>query len=170
MTCRDCFMDRMEELRIDDISKVKCLNAHCANILKPYQPYQFEEHVFIYVDDSNIWIEGKKLAAKQLKLRCVEDPRLRLDVGKVADVVANGREVAWGILYGSEPPPIDTVWEKIEERGWKVITSKRSAFTNREKQVDHQMVADITALVSDRTVAKGKIAIVRVGMLISYQQ
>ena len=160
MTCRDCFMDRMEELWIDDISKVKCLNAHCANILKPYQPYQFKEHVFIYVDDSNIWIEGKKLAAKQLKLRCVEDPRLRLDVGKVADVVANGREVAWGILYGSEPPPIDTVWEKIEERGWKVITSKRSAFTNREKQVDHQMVADITALVSDRTVAKGKIAIV----------
>ena len=160
MTCRDCFMDRMEELCIDDISKVKCLNVRCAKFLNLYQPTQFWEHVFIYVDDSNIWIEAKKLAAKQLNLKCVEDPRLRLDVGKVADVVANGREVAWGILYGSEPPPIDSVWEKIRERGWKVITSKRSAFTNKEKQVDHQMVSDIATLVSDRTVAKGKIAIV----------
>jgi len=161
MTCRDCVMDRMWELCVDDISTLKCSNARCGNhLIRPDLPVQFDEHVFIYVDDSNIWIEGKKLAAKQLNLKCVEDPRLRLDVGRVADVVANGREVAWGILYGSEPPPIDTVWEKIRERGWKVITSKRSRITNKEKQVDHQMVSDIATLVSDRAVAKGKIAIV----------
>ena len=82
-----------------------------------------------------MWIEGKKLAAKQANLKCVEDPRLRLDIGKVTDVVASGRDVAWGILYGSEPPPIDSVWNKIRERGWQVVTSKRSAFTNKEKQV-----------------------------------
>lgn len=107
-----------------------------------------------------MWIEGKKLAAKQANLKCVEDPRLRLDIGKVTDVVASGRDVAWGILYGSEPPPIDSVWNKIRERGWQVVTSKRSAFTNKEKQVDHQMVTHITALVSDRSVAKGKIVLV----------
>ena len=153
-------MDRvLEELHGDvDINKMKC--TPCAKTLERIQPVQFKEHVFIYVDDSNMWIEGKKLAAKQLNLKCVEDPRLRLDIGKVADVVANGREVGWGILYGSEPPPIDTVWNKIREHGWKVFTSKRSRFTNKEKRVDHQMVADITALVSDRSVAKGKIAIV----------
>lgn len=152
-------MDRvLEEFHVGDINKMKC--SRCAKTLERIQPVQFKEHVFIYVDDSNIWIEGKKLAAKQLNLKCVEDPRLRLDIGKVADVVANGREVGWGILYGSEPPPIDTVWNKIREHGWKVFTSKRSRFTNREKRVDHQMVADITALVSDRSVAKGKIAIV----------
>ena len=39
-------------------------------------------------------------------------------------------------------------------------TSKRSSFTNKEKQVDHKMVADITTLVSDRSVAKGKIVLV----------
>jgi len=68
-----------------------------------------DEHVFIYVDDSNMWIAAKKLAALKSKLKCVEDPRLRLDIGKVTDVVAMGRDVAWGTLYGSEPPPIDTV-------------------------------------------------------------
>ena len=78
----------------------------------------------------------------------MEDPRLRLDIGKLTDVVANNRKVAWGILYGSEPPPIDSVWQKIRERGWKVIITQRSTFTGKEKQVDHQMVADITVLVS----------------------
>lgn len=107
-----------------------------------------------------MWIEAKKLAALKSKLKCVEDPRLRLDIGKVTDVVAMGRDVAWGTLYGSEPPPIDTVWRKIRDRGWKVITTKRNPFTRKEKQVDHQMVADITALVSDRSVAKGKVVMV----------
>ena len=48
-----------------------------------------------------------------------------------------GREVAQGFLYGSEPPPVDTVWEKIKERGWDVPKPKRrSAITGKEKQVD----------------------------------
>ena len=107
-----------------------------------------------------MWIEGKKLAAKQANLKCVEDPRLRLDIGKVTDVVASGRDVAWGILYGSEPPPIDSVWEKIREHGWQVVTSERSFVTKKEKQVDQHMVADITEMVSDRSVVKGKIVLV----------
>ena len=150
-------MDLMEQSPNEDM-KPKC--PGCTRTVQSIKPELFIEHVFIYVDDSNMWIEAKKLAAKQLNLKCVEDPRLRLDIGRVADVVASDRDVAWGVLYGSEPPPIDSVWEKIRERGWKVITSKRSRFTNKEKQVDHQMVADITALVSDSGVAKGKIVIV----------
>lgn len=112
------------------------------------------EHVFIYVDDSNMWIEAKKLAAKQGNFKCVEDPRLRMDMGKVAEFVSKGREIACHNLYGSEPPPRDTVWEKMKKCGWKVKLSKRSLLTNKEKQVDHRIVKDITALVSDRSVAK----------------
>ena len=63
---------------------------------------------------SNMWIEAKKRAALKLKLKY---PRLRLDIGKVTDVVANGRNVAWGTLYGSEPLPIDSAWQKITEDG-----------------------------------------------------
>lgn len=43
-----------------------------------------------------MWIEAKKLAANKLNLKCVEDPRLRLDIGKVTDVIANNRKVALG--------------------------------------------------------------------------
>ena len=153
MTCYQCFGDRMH-----DDEKQICFS--CSESLKSIKHLCEEnEHVFIYVDDSNMWIEAKKLAANKFNLKCKEDPRLRLDIGKVADVVANNRKVAWGTLYGSEPPERDSVWQKIRERGWKVITTKRSTFTGKEKQVDHQMVADITALVSG-CIAKGKIVIV----------
>ena len=157
-TCRDCYLDLIHERGEDDVKRIDC--PSCGKHLTQIKPHLPDEHVFIYVDDSNMWIEGKKLAAKQANLKCVEDPRLRLDIGKVTDVVASGRVVAWGTLYGSEPPPVDSVWDKIRQHGWQVITSKRSSFTNKEKQVDHQMVADITELVSDRGVAKGKIVLV----------
>ena len=159
MTCRDCYVDLMEQSFDTEGAKPKC--PCCEDIfVELVQTTPFREPAFIYVDDSNMWIEAKKLAAFKSKLKCVEDPRLRLDIGKVTDVEAMGRDVAWGTLYGSEPPPIDTVWQKIRDRGWKVITTKRNPFTKKEKQVDHQMVADITALVSDRSVAKGKVVIV----------
>lgn len=151
-------MDLIEERGDDDLKRRDC--PSCGKRLEQINLDFPNEHVFIYVDDSNMWIEGKKLAAKQANLKCVEDPRLRLDIGKVTDVVASGREVAWGILYGSEPPPIDSVWEKIKKHGWKVVTSKRSFVTKKQKQVDQHMVADITELVSDRSVAKGKIVLV----------
>ena len=159
MICYYCHADQT----FDDVTNRRCLYADCGKDLEPVKPDKLmstDERVFIYVDDSNMWIEAKKLAAIKSKLKCVQDPRLRLDIGKVTDVVAMGRDVAWGTLYGSEPPPIDTVWQKIRDRGWKVITSKRNRFTKKEKQVDHQMVADITALVSDRSVAKGKVVMV----------
>lgn len=153
--CRGCYAKLHEKC---EPQSPKC--PLCESCLRPVEPSLNDDLVFIYVDNSNIWIEGKKLAAKQQKLRCVEDPRMRLDIGKVADVVANGRHVAWRVLYGSEPPPLDTVWNKISELGWNVITKKRSTFQNTEKQVDQQLVADIVALVCDKDIVKGKIAII----------
>ena len=40
-----------------------------------------------------------------------EDHRVRIDMGKLADVLADGPTIEQGILYGSEPPPIDTPWK-----------------------------------------------------------
>ncbi|XP_068754085.1 uncharacterized protein [Montipora capricornis] len=154
--CRHCHMKRYEESEPHS-PKCPCCQSPILRLVKPSLD---EDLVFIYVDNSNVWIEGKKLAAKQQKLKCLEDPRMRLDIGKVADVVANGRHVVWGVLYGSEPPPIDTVWNIIRTFGWKVVTNKRSTIQNKEKQVDQQLVADIIALVCDKDIAKGKIAVI----------
>lgn len=66
-------------------------------------------------------------------------------MGKLADVLADGRTVEQGILYGSEPPPIDTVWNKISERGFKVKSERRHTVTGKEKLIDTNLVADVTA-------------------------
>ena len=103
--------------------------------------------VWIYVDDSNLWIEGKKAYAQAHKLLTSEDPRARFDIGKLNEVVAEGREVGDRTLYGSEPPPVDTVWAKMEEQGWKVDIKQKSYHTGKEKQVDVQLVTDMVSLV-----------------------
>ena len=108
--------------------------------------YNDERPIWIYVDDSNIWITAKKLAAKKMKTK--EDHRVRIDVGKLTNVVAKGRAVEKCFLYGSEPPAVDTIWEKIEERGWQVpMRKKKSKITRKEKGMDAQLVADITQIV-----------------------
>ena len=48
------------------------------------------------------------------------------------------------VLYGSEPPPVGTVWKKVREKGWKVDCKKRCRITGKEKGVDTQLVVDIT--------------------------
>ena len=50
-------------------------------------------------------------------MKTKEDHRVRIDIGKLTSVVANDRPVAQGFLHASEPPAVDTVWEKIKEHG-----------------------------------------------------
>lgn len=49
-------------------------------------------------------------------------------------------------MYGSEPPPVDTIWTKIRKEGWIVKTDKRHALTGKEKKVDTRLVVETTAL------------------------
>ena len=104
--------------------------------------------VWIYVDDSNLWIQGKKAYAKAHNLLTSEDPRARFDIGQLNEVVAKGREVGGRMLYGSKPPPVDTVWAKMEELGWNVKIENKSYHTGKEKQVDSQLITDVVSVVN----------------------
>ena len=104
-----------------------------------------EEFIWIFVDNSNIWIQAKKLASKIKGFKSDEDHRLRISIGGLTDVLANERQVKEATLYGSEPPKIDSVWEKIEQHeNWHVKTKKKSYITHKEKEIDSQLVADVT--------------------------
>ena len=74
-------------------------------------PHDGERPIWIYVDNFNIWINAKQLTARRKKMKTKEDHRVRIDIGKLTIVVANGCPVAQGFLHASEPPPVDTVWE-----------------------------------------------------------
>ena len=66
-------------------------------------------------------------------------------MGKLADVLARGRTIRQGTLYGSEPPPVDTVWSKIRSKGWKVITLQRSIIYGKETQLHTRFVSDVVS-------------------------
>ena len=142
--CMQCLPKRAERLGSDVKSCVACRNSRAC---QSTSPVDVKDNVWIFVDDSNIWIEGKKLRAKAQHLKTAEDPRARIDIGRLTDVVAKGRNVIKGTLYGSEPPKVDTVWNKIRKMGWVVpAPKKRSLITGKEKKVDAQLVADVTEL------------------------
>ncbi|CAI8010427.1 AP-1 complex subunit beta-1 [Geodia barretti] len=102
-------------------------------------------HVWIFADNSNIWIEAMKHASKMKGFISKQDGRVRIDIGRLTDVVTGGREVEQATLYGSEPPKVDTVWKKINTyKNWRVKTSERSAVTGKEKEVDAELVTDVT--------------------------
>ena len=107
-------------------------------------------HVFI--DNSNLWIEGKyasavlKGLAKNLDEahdNKIEDRGWRIDFGKLLRLVTNddSSNIKTAMIFGSKPPDNDSLWAvaksflepKVHERN----------FANKEKKVDTEMVTEI---------------------------
>ncbi|PRP77922.1 hypothetical protein PROFUN_08456 [Planoprotostelium fungivorum] len=94
-----------------------------------------DDELRIFVDNSNLWIEGMKVAARAAGLETEQDPRWRIFPSKLHQLICNGRRATFAKLWGSIPPPNPALWDKIGEI-FEVDVSKRSSWTNREKQVD----------------------------------
>ena len=105
------------------------------------------DNCFVFVDDSNLWIAGKKAQAQKLKLQDAEkDPRFRVDLGRLLDVVAGERTIVEAHLFGSKPPPNDSVWIAAMQKNFKVQIFERAGGVEygREKEVDNAMTVAIT--------------------------
>ena len=102
---------------------------------------------YVYVDNSNVFIEGKKIAARRNGNKTEIDFSFRLDFGELYDFVAehNPKKIARALLLGSSPPTSDQVWNVAERAGFEVVVIDRNA-ENREKKVDTGIVA---AMVRD---------------------
>jgi NYN domain len=136
-------------IRIIFPSFVKCFAAGSFN------PHPIDDrHVnsshctALFIDNSNLFIEGKKFFAKRLNLLVPQDPCFRIDIGKLCDVLLDGRNLSFGKLYGSEPPSLDTVWKKIREHGLNVSTYQRDS-KHKEKELDNALTADATEYVCE---------------------
>lgn len=103
-------------------------------------------YAYVFVDNSNVWIEGKKIAGRKAKPPVPSNRFYRIDYGNLLQHVLDGRELAdVPKLYGSEPPPNDSVWQIIRNKGFDVKVFKRNIF-NKEKGVDMRMGLDIQRL------------------------
>jgi len=113
---------------------------------------------FVFVDNSNTWAEGKKALAEKHGFESREDCRFRLCGDMMLDVfgasrTVQDRQVQHAALYGSyahsDEGQYDGGWKQLESTGFQVVRYQRSTWSHKEKQVDSQMVADITALACE---------------------
>ena len=109
-----------------------------------------KENIYIFIDNSNLWIQGQRTYAKRAGMSVMSDPTWRFDAGRLKTILIENsgfrdeentpnEEV---YLYGSIPPPVDTVWDKIKSQKIEVQVFQRSSITNREKLVDSTIVAE----------------------------
>lgn len=104
----------------------------------------------IYLDDSNLWIEGKKVSAvsRGMALDIWEatqtrtfDNEFKVDFGRVLEI-ANNAPIKVARFYGSRPPEADSVWQVAKNAGFRLTILDRN-IRNKEKGVDASMIADI---------------------------
>ncbi len=105
---------------------------------------------WIYVDNSNVFIEGKRVSAVRKGLApniCAFDYRIldneyRMSFGKLYRFVAgdNRADVARAMLFGSRPPQNDVIWQIADEAGFEVHVEDRNV-ANKEKKIDTGIVA-----------------------------
>lgn len=127
---------------------------------------------YLYVDNSNVLIEGKRVAAVQRGLAPnirtamrddILDPTWSYDFGRLLEFAGGtDAEVGGAFLYGSRPPPRDSLWAAARHQGFEPIVNDRSRFTGREKKVDTSLVTDlvIAAVGQARDVERDKFALV----------
>lgn len=114
---------------------------------------------FVFVDNSNVWIEGKVASAVargfalnpyDAHQKGIEDSSWRIDYGKLLSVVTNGNtaDIKKAFLFGSKPPHNDSLWNAIRAQQYEVVALDRNA-AGKEKAVDTGIVSRI-----DRTLYK----------------
>jgi uncharacterized LabA/DUF88 family protein len=104
----------------------------------------------LYVDNSNVWIEGMHVAAFQhghapdvwsAVQNRICDYNWKLDFGKLFDFAGGNRaDVKRAALFGSRPPKNDSLWTAAERNGFDVIVYDRNV-AGREKKIDTDVVA-----------------------------
>lgn len=108
---------------------------------------------YVFVDNSNVWIEGKYASAVskgwagstyEAHKAGAEDVSWRLDFGKLLDFVTDGniKDVKHAVLFGSKPPLHDTLWKAMESAKFEVEALDRN-FANKEKAIDTGIVQRI---------------------------
>jgi hypothetical protein len=108
---------------------------------------------YVFVDDSNVFIEGQRAAAS-LKGSDAAGDTYRLDFGallefvrpKDGEVYFSDGDETFPKVYGSEPPKLDSLWEQLRERHVDVKVFQKNFF-GKEKRVDTEIVLDIGKLI-----------------------
>jgi len=108
---------------------------------------------FVFVDNSNVWIEGKYYSAVHkgnvdsiynAHALSIQDNSWAIDFGKLLNEVTNSHvsDIKNAILFGSKPTNKDSLWNAMKKAGFTVHNIQRNV-ANKEKKVDTGIVAEI---------------------------
>ena len=95
------------------------------------------DKVFIYWDNSNIFISGQYVAAEEEGETVYG--RFRIHFANLLALARNGREIERAVAVGSVPPPLRQVWNRLENEGVTVHLQERGALQGREIGVDQEL-------------------------------
>ena len=95
------------------------------------------EKVFIYWDNSNIFISAQQ-AAMEREGDAVRS-RVRLDFRNILELARAGREIEIATAVGSVPPELRHVWNRLENENVTVQLLERGALQGREQGVDQAL-------------------------------
>ncbi|WP_422385508.1 NYN domain-containing protein [Oceanicaulis alexandrii] len=109
---------------------------------------------FVYVDNSNLYIEGRRVSAvnsgraddiNEAMNVGILDQGYTIDFGKLHSFVCgtDAREIKRAALFGSRPPPNDGIWRFAEKAGFELILADRN-INNKEKKVDTAISTEMT--------------------------
>ena len=102
------------------------------------------ERVFVYWDDSNIFIGARQVAGEREGREAYY--RVRIDFRNVLELASAGRHIEHAVAVGSIPPELRHVWNRLEGEGVSVLLLERGAVRGGEQGVDHALQ---TAMLRD---------------------
>jgi uncharacterized LabA/DUF88 family protein len=107
---------------------------------------------FLYVDNSNVWIEGKRVSAVVngyapdiwfAMEHKILDNSWSYDFGRLFEFAGGDEaDVKRAVLFGSRPPQNDSLWEIAKRKGFEPIVNDRNV-ANKEKKVDTGIATEI---------------------------
>ena len=102
------------------------------------------ERVFIYWDNSNIFISAQQVAID--KEGESARARMRIHFRNLLDLACAGREIEHAVAVGSIPPELRHVWNRMENEGVTVHLLERGEMQGGEQGVDQVLQ---TAMLRD---------------------
>ncbi len=93
--------------------------------------------VFVFWDNSNIFISAKSVAAEREGGDAAYHIRIQFD--NLLQLAIAGRKLEFAVAVGSVPPPLRHVWNRLEAAGVQVDLFERGAMSAREQAVDQAL-------------------------------
>lgn len=99
------------------------------------------DRVFIYWDNSNIFVSVQEVAAEREGAGARR--RVRIDFRNMLELAHAGRAIEHAVAVGSIPPELRHVWNRLENLGVTVQLLERGAMGGREQGVDQAADRDL---------------------------